>query len=65
MGINVVIDEKLVEEVRTITGLTDSNAAIEHLLRRVLLGRRKHKDLLDLVGKIDFYEGYDPKSLRS
>jgi Arc/MetJ family transcription regulator len=65
MGSNVTVDEKLLEEVRTLTGLPDNSAAVEQILRRVLAGRRSNKDLLDLVGKIQFCEGYDPRSLRS
>lgn len=64
MGINILIDEKIAAEAREITGLADDSAAIEQILTRVIAGRRKHKDLLDLAGKIDFYEGYDPKALR-
>jgi len=65
MGINVTIDEKLVDEAKIATGLADGQAAIEMIVRRVLNGRHKHQALLDLAGKIQFYDGYDPRALRS
>ncbi len=65
MGINVVIDDKLVAEIKTITGQSSDSAAIEQVLRRIVAGRRKHKDLVDLVGRVEFHDGYDPKALRS
>jgi Arc/MetJ family transcription regulator len=65
MGINVIIDDKLVAEIKAITGQSSDSAAIDQVLRRIVAGRRKHKDLVDLVGKVEFHEGYDPKALRS
>lgn len=65
MGVNMSIDEKLVEGAKAITGLADDQAAIEQFVRKVIEGRRKHQALLDLVGKIQFYERYDPRALRS
>jgi Arc/MetJ family transcription regulator len=65
MGINVLVDEKLVEEAKLATGLSDNQAAIDQIIRRVLSGRRKHQALLELVGQIQFYDGYDPRALRS
>jgi Arc/MetJ family transcription regulator len=65
MGINVTMDEKLVDEAKLATGLTDGQAAIEMIVRRVLNGRRKHQELVDLAGQIHFYDGYDPRALRS
>ena len=64
MGINVTVDEKLLEEIRTMTGLPENTAAVEMVLRRHLAVRQKNQDLLDLVGKVKFYDGYDPKALR-
>ena len=65
MGINVTLDDKLVAEAKRITGLTGDREAIEQVLRRVGAGRDKHRSLFDLVGKVRFYEGYDPRALRS
>jgi Arc/MetJ family transcription regulator len=65
MGINVLVDEKLLAEARLATGIADDQAAIDQIVRRVVCGRRKHQALLDLVGQIQFYDGYDPRALRS
>jgi Arc/MetJ family transcription regulator len=65
MGVNVTVDEKLVEEAKRLTGLASESAAVEQLLQRLFAGRNKHKALLDLVGKVEFHEGYDPRSIRS
>ncbi len=65
MDKSILISDDLIKEAQEATGEPDERAAIEKTLRRVFAGRRKHKDLLDLVGKIDFYPGYDPKKLRS
>jgi Arc/MetJ family transcription regulator len=65
MGINVVIDDKLVAEIKSITGQSSDSAAIDQVLRRIVAGRQKHKDLVDLVGKVEFHDGYDPRALRS
>jgi Arc/MetJ family transcription regulator len=65
VGINVVVDQALVEEARRLTGLENANDAVEAVLKRVVAGRRKNKDLLDLVGKVEFAPDYDPEALRS
>ncbi len=65
MDKTVEIADELVKAAQEMTGEKDASAAIEQIVRRVLEGRQRHKDLLDLVGKIEFYEGYDPKALRS
>ena len=65
MGINVTVDSKLIDEAKKLTGLKSDAEVVERILQRYVAGRQKHKDLLDLAGQIDFYEGYDPKDLRS
>ena len=65
MSINVALDEALIDEVRKLTGLKSDTEVVERVLRRYVAGRYKHKDLLDLVGKIDFHDGFDPKTIRS
>ena len=65
MGINVTIDEKLIEQAKRLTGLSAGGAAIEQVLRNVFAGTAKHADLLALVGKVQFQDGYDPRELRS
>ena len=58
------IDDELVRAAQELTGEEDERAAVESMLRKSVAARRKNKDLLDLVGKVEFYEGYDPKALR-
>lgn len=65
MGINVTVDEKLIEEARKLTGLKTDAEVVEGVLRRYVAGRYKHKDILDLAGKIEFRDGFDPRDLRS
>lgn len=64
MTVNILIDETLVKDAQTLTGLADGSAAVETLLRRILEGRKKNKALLEMIGTVDFRPGYDPKSLR-
>lgn len=64
MGITVNVDEKLIEEARRLTGAASDSEVVETILARFVAGRHKHRDLLDLVGKIEFFDGFDPKGLR-
>ncbi|MGQ0672018.1 MAG: hypothetical protein ACT4N2_03955 [Hyphomicrobium sp.] len=58
------IDDELVRAAQELTGEVDERAAVESMLRKSVAARRKNRDLLDLVGKVEFHEGYDPKALR-
>lgn len=58
------IADELVEDARALTGEDNEVAAVERVLRDALEGRRKNATLLDLAGAVEFFEGYDPKSLR-
>lgn len=60
----VMIDADLVKEAQELTGETSGKDAIEHVVKRYVEARRRHKSLFDLAGKIEFYEGYDPKTER-
>ncbi len=61
----VDIDDRLVEAARRLTGEQDDRAAVERVLERALDVRQKNAALLDLVGKVEFHEGYDPRNSRS
>ena len=65
MGVNLTLDEKVVEEARRLTGLDDDRAAVEQVVQIVLAAWSRNKDLASLVGKVKFYDGYDPRTLRS
>lgn len=60
----VRIDDALLEETKQLLGELDADQAVALVLERFCQARRKHQDLLDLAGTIEFYEGYDPKKLR-
>lgn len=64
MDKSIELDDTLLKEAQAATGEPSEREAVERVLKRFLEGRKKHGDLLALVGKIEFYEGYDPKSLR-
>jgi len=59
-----VIDEALMEEARTLSGLKTKrdivNRALEEFVRNL-----KKKDLREIRGKVKFAAGYDHKKLRS
>ena len=67
MGINVTIDEKLIEEIKKLTGLSTDTDAVEEALRRLVVESNKpqRKSMFDLVGKIHVRDGYDYKALRA
>jgi Arc/MetJ family transcription regulator len=64
MRTNIVIDEALMEEARTLSGLKTKrdivNRALEEFVRNL-----KKKDLREIRGKVKFAAGYDHKKLRS
>jgi Arc/MetJ family transcription regulator len=63
MRTNIEIDNELMEEALKVTGSRTKREVVDLALRE-LVQRRRRKDLLDLVGKVEFYEGYDYKKLR-
>jgi Arc/MetJ family transcription regulator len=63
MRTNIVLNDELVEEAARVTGITTKKDLVHEALR-VLIATRKRKNLLDLVGKIQFAPGYDYKALR-
>jgi Arc/MetJ family transcription regulator len=63
MPTNLAIDDRLIEEARELgrhrTKKEAVNAALDEYIRR-----RKQLKVLDLFGKIDYYEDYDYKQAR-
>ena len=63
MPTNLAIDDRLIEEARELghhrTKKDAVNAALDEYVRK-----RKQLAILDLVGKIDYYEDYDYKRER-
>jgi Arc/MetJ family transcription regulator len=63
MRTNIVLDEDLVREAQRLTGIRTKRALVEEALK-VLITTRKRKSLLEIEGKIHFFDGYDHKALR-
>jgi Arc/MetJ family transcription regulator len=63
MRTNIVLDEKLVEEAFSLTGVRTKRELVHLALSELVRARRK-KDILDLVGRICFRKGFDHKSMR-
>jgi Arc/MetJ family transcription regulator len=63
MRTNIVLDEKLVSEATTLTGVRTKRELIDMALRELIRSRRR-KNLFDLAGKIQFADDYDHKQLR-
>lgn len=63
MRTNIDLDEALVEEAFHLTNVRTKKELL-HLALKELICSRKKKNLLDLAGKIQFRDDYDPKALR-
>ncbi|MCP4431660.1 MAG: type II toxin-antitoxin system VapB family antitoxin [Gammaproteobacteria bacterium] len=63
MRTNIDLEDNLVEEAFSLTGVRTKRELV-HLALRELIASRKKKDLFDLSGQIDFSEGLDHKNLR-
>lgn len=63
MRTNIVLDDELIAEGMRLTGAKTKRELVHRALAE-LVERRRPQDWQDLVGKIRFYEGYDPKALR-
>lgn len=64
MATNLSIDPELIEQAREISGEPTKKAAVTKALQE-FIARRKQKRLLDLMGKLEWDEGFDYKSERS
>lgn len=60
---NIELDEDLVTEAMQLTGAKSKREVVDTALRALVRARKK-KDLTELAGKIEFYEGYNHKKLR-
>jgi Arc/MetJ family transcription regulator len=60
---NIVLDEDLVAEAQQVTGLATKREVVDFALRELVRQRRRGKlNILDLAGKVDFIDDYDPKA---
>ncbi len=63
MRTNVVLDDNLVRNALTISGISTKKELITVALKEFIKNRSRF-DIRDLKGKISFGNGYDYKSLR-
>ena len=63
MRTNVVIDDALVEEAFALTGVRTKRELV-HLALQELVRQRRKRDLMELAGKVQLYDGFDHKALR-
>ena len=64
MRTNIEIDELLMEEAMSLSGLPTKRAVVAEALKE-FVAKRKRLDLRDLAGDVSFAEGYDYKALRA
>ncbi len=64
MRTNIDLEDKLVEEAFSLTGLRTKKELV-HLALRELIKSRKKRNLFDLSGQIQFSDDYDYKKLRN
>ena len=63
MRTNIVLDDELVAEAMSLTGITTKREVVHQALE-VLVQTRRRMSLLDLRGKVSLAEGYDHLKLR-
>jgi len=63
MRTNIDLEDKLIEEAFSLTGLRTKKELV-HLALRELINARKKRNLFDLSGQIQFSDDYDHKKLR-
>lgn len=60
MRTNIEIDDALMERALEASGLPTKKAVVEEALQRLVRGLAMDA-LLDMRGKVEFWEGYDPE----
>ena len=64
MRTNIEIDDELIEEAQRLSGLKTKRAVIDTALRMFV--RLQHqKDVLQLAGKVEFWDDFDDRKDRS
>jgi len=64
MATNLSLDPKLIEQAVKVGGERTKKAAVTRALEEYI-ARRKQKDLLDLMGKLEWDASFDYKAERS
>lgn len=60
MRTNVEIDDQLMRRALEASGLPTKKATIEEALR-LYIQMNAQRAIIDLAGKVEFFEGYDPE----
>lgn len=63
MRTNIDIDDTLIDEVMKMANVKTKKEAVDVALREFVKTKKK-KDLFELAGQVEFYDGYDHKALR-
>ncbi len=63
MRTNIVLDDALVDEAFSLTGVRTKRELVDLALRE-MVHRRKKKNMMDLAGKIKLRSDYDHKEMR-
>lgn len=63
MRTNIVLDDDLVEEAFSLTGIRTKRELV-HVALNELVRRRRKKDLLDLAGSVNLRTDFDHKEMR-
>ena len=64
MATNLSLDPALINEALKVSGERTKKAAVTRALQE-FIARRKQKDLLDLMGKLEWDDSYNYKNERS
>ncbi|MBK6596682.1 MAG: type II toxin-antitoxin system VapB family antitoxin [Proteobacteria bacterium] len=64
MATNLSIDPALIERALAVSGETTKKAAVTRALEE-FVARRKQKDVLDLMGKLEWNPSFDYKAERT
>lgn len=60
----VTVDNALIARASKLSGEDDATKVVATALEEMIHRRAKLEALLDLVGNVEFYPGYDHKALR-
>jgi Arc/MetJ family transcription regulator len=63
MATNLALDDRLIEKARRMGGHKTKKDAVTAALKEYVQ-RRKQLEILDLFGKVDYWEDYDYRQLR-
>ncbi len=63
MSLNILVDDNLVNEALKFSTIKSKNELMEQALKEYIENLKRRR-LLELKGKIDFFDDYDYKSMR-